>query len=79
MEVRLDVAEISVPLGEVDPRTRLPKNLNVGLEPNLSRVLDRMVSGLLVRGESIASGRQVRSAHQAIVWLLEQVDKNERK
>ena len=77
--VSLEVREFEVPLAQVNPDARLPKSLSIELSKESAAALQRVVGGLSARGDVTDSGRPVRSNHQAIVWMLEAIEKNERK
>lgn len=64
--------EIAVPLAEYPEGVYLTKHVDVQLDEPQARQLRRLIEGLDVAGERLASGRRITTGPDAVRWLLEQ-------
>ncbi len=75
--VTLSISDVSVPLNSAIDGLYISRNLSIKLEQKHALILSRVLGGLSAKGEVTDSGRPVRSTHQAIVWILEQIEKHD--
>jgi hypothetical protein len=72
LERRVETMELAVPLGEIGPGYCSP-HVQVFLDASQAETMQRLVVGLRDRRETTTNGREVRSAADAVRWLLEQI------
>ncbi len=72
IERRIETVTIAVPLGETGNGFN-PAHVEVWLKPPQAEVMQRMIVALRDKRETIADGREVRTAADAVRWLLERI------
>lgn len=69
---RIQTAIVRVPLGEIGPGYR-SRHIETYLTPDQTETMQRLVVALRDRRTTTANGREIRSAADAVRWLLEQI------
>jgi hypothetical protein len=72
IERRIETVTLSVPLGEIG-MGYMPSHVEFWMKPPQAEALQRLVVALRDKRITTAEGREVRTAADAVRWLLEKI------
>ena len=74
MKVELSISSLSVPIST--PLENPVRIISLRIQKRHATIIQRLVSGLISKGATLENGRPVRSHHAGMLWLIEQIGKN---
>ena len=72
LERRIETVTIAVPLGEIGPG-HTPQHVQTWLKPHQAAALQELVVALRDKRATMGDRREIRTAADAIRWMLEQI------
>lgn len=72
IERRIETVTIAIPLGEIGPG-HTPQHVEAWLKPHQSSALQELVVALRDKRATMGDRREIRTAADAIRWMLEQI------
>jgi hypothetical protein len=69
-------AIIAIPLGEISEKAPIVRHMNFRLRMQDARTLRRVYESLHGTGAQLESGKHIDAPHNAISWMLQEIERN---